>query len=245
MARYRAVVDVNVIVSGLMTTTGAPARILQAIQQGDVSIIVSPAFLAELHDVLHRPKFRRWFSVAVASRTVVEIRRAGDTYSDPPESTSVTRDPSDDYLVRLARTARADCLVTGDADLVDADLADVWVLRPATFLAELQPPPLMTEHFFYARRETAAAALLATLQRERVLALFGPSAAERKWLVKAYTNRTDEDDFDALVEHFTALASRHRCDYDGYGTYVGPLEALLPTAERPAEPPPEGSEPGG
>jgi uncharacterized protein len=107
VALYRAVVDVNVIVSGLITTTGAPGRILQAVQQGDVLLIISPAFITELYDVLHRPKFRRWFPVAVASRTVVEIRRAGEIYENLSSAgTAETRDPNDDYLVHLARTAR-------------------------------------------------------------------------------------------------------------------------------------------
>ena len=53
-------------------------------------------------------------------------------------TSALTRDPGDDYLPRLARAARADCLVTGDDDLIEADLADVWVLRPAAFLDELR-----------------------------------------------------------------------------------------------------------
>jgi putative PIN family toxin of toxin-antitoxin system len=138
VARYRAVIDVNVVVSALISTTGAPGQILDAVQQGEVTLIVCPAFLAEIHDVLHRPKFRRWFPVAVASRMVVEIRRGGETHPDPPETVALTRDPSDDYLARLARAARADCLVTGDGDLIAADLADVWVLSPGEFLDELR-----------------------------------------------------------------------------------------------------------
>ena len=91
MALYRAVIDVNVVVSGLIAAAGAPGRILQAVQRGDVTMIVSPGFIAELHDVLHRPKLRRWFPVAVASRAVVEIRRAGETYSDPPPAAAPHR----------------------------------------------------------------------------------------------------------------------------------------------------------
>lgn len=232
MTLYRAVIDVNVIVSGLMTTAGAPARILQAVQRGDVTILVSPTYLAELHDVLHRPKFQRWFPIAVASRTVVEIRRAGQAYSDPPAAASVTRDPSDDYLVRLARIARADCLVTGDGDLVRADLADVWVLGPGAFVAELQPPPLTAEHFFYADHEAGAAALQGSLQNEGVLTTLEPSVDVGKWLIKAYTSRRDEDDLEELVEHFHELAARHNIEYDGHETFVGPLELLLPPEHR-------------
>lgn len=35
-----------------------------------------------------------------------------------------TRDPDDDYLIALARAARADLIVSVDRDLLDADLED-------------------------------------------------------------------------------------------------------------------------
>jgi putative PIN family toxin of toxin-antitoxin system len=230
VAVFRVVLDVNVVVSGLMTVSGAPQQIFLAVQRGDVAIIVSPTFLAELHDVLHRPKFRRWFSVAVASRTVIEIRRAGESYPDPAPTAAVTRDPGDDYLVRLARAARADCLVTGDSDLLEADLADVWVLAPGAFLRELQAPAAPTmEHFFYTPDESSAAALQAGLQAEGLLATFQPSASDDgQWLVMTYTDGHDEDG----MEHFQQLAAQHGAEYDGSGTYMGPLELLLPPEER-------------
>ena len=102
----------------------------------------------------------------------------------------------------------------------------------------------MTEHFFYDKREADAAALRTTVRDEGVLAMFERSATQGTWLVKAYTSRSNEDDFEALVEHFSVLATRHRSEYDGYGTYVGPLEALLSTEDRPADQSP-GGEPGG
>lgn len=49
----------------------------------------------------------------------------------------MSRDPDDDYLIALARTARADALVSGDADLTDLDLTDLPVLTPRQFLEDL------------------------------------------------------------------------------------------------------------
>lgn len=40
----------NVVVSGLMTVSGAPHQVFLPVQRGDVAIIVSPSFLAELHE---------------------------------------------------------------------------------------------------------------------------------------------------------------------------------------------------
>jgi predicted nucleic acid-binding protein len=46
----------------------------------------------------------------------------------------VTRDPTDDYLVALARREHADAIVSGDLDLREAgiDNPPVWTPRQAT-----------------------------------------------------------------------------------------------------------------
>lgn len=47
------------------------------------------------------------------------------------------RDADDDYLVALARAARADAIVSLDRDLLDAQLDGIAVNDPARFLASL------------------------------------------------------------------------------------------------------------
>lgn len=56
---------------------------------------------------------------------------------DPLEIEPVVRDPGDDYLVALARSAAAHALVSGDGDLLALDLEDVLVLSPRAFLERL------------------------------------------------------------------------------------------------------------
>jgi predicted nucleic acid-binding protein len=38
---------------------------------------------------------------------------------DPRQSAAILRDPNDDFLIEIARTAEADAIVTGDKDLLD------------------------------------------------------------------------------------------------------------------------------
>jgi len=54
--------------------------------------------------------------------------------SDPSGTEAITRDPKDDYLVRLARSSAATALVSGDRDLLEADIGDVDVLTPRAFI---------------------------------------------------------------------------------------------------------------
>ena len=114
-------IDPNVWVSALINPDGAPARVARAVAEGSVSAVVTEHLLDELAGVLMRPRFRRWFSVADASAFVEALRGYGDLRDAPGHSSRAVRDPDDDYLVALAEAAGA-VLVTGDDDLLDADL---------------------------------------------------------------------------------------------------------------------------
>lgn len=53
----RAVVDTNVIVSGMINGAGAPGKIVDAILRGEIVIVYSTLILAEYREVLCRGKF--------------------------------------------------------------------------------------------------------------------------------------------------------------------------------------------
>lgn len=126
----RAVVDPGVLVAALISPVGAPAHVVRMARDRIVDLVVSPHLLAELTEVLHRPRFRRYFELDEADEYVQGLARLAITVGDPLGQDRITRDSDDDYLVRLARAAGADALVSGDRDLLDAPVADV-VLTPA------------------------------------------------------------------------------------------------------------------
>src|SRR5437879_13573467 len=70
MARDRAVTDTNTAISGLLWS-GAPRQVLDAARRGDVLLFTSPELLAELEDVLGRPKFAK--RLEAAGVTVAEL----------------------------------------------------------------------------------------------------------------------------------------------------------------------------
>lgn len=129
----RAILDVNVLISALISPSGSPARLLLAWQEGRFELIVSPALLAELRRALTYPKLERLIAPADADAFVAWLSRsavlARDAAAPPPIHAA---DPDDDYLLALAAEQRAG-LVSGDAHLLV--LASGYpIQRPADFL---------------------------------------------------------------------------------------------------------------
>ena len=133
-----AVIDPNVLISALIKpASGNPAALVRAIEAGDLVAVVSPILVAQLDETAARPKFRRYFTLVDGWTLRGLLEAHGRWHSDPPPGPALTRDPNDDYLVRLCRASGADWLVSGDKDLRDAGLGDLAVPSPQQAVAEL------------------------------------------------------------------------------------------------------------
>lgn len=128
----RAVLDVNVLISALLSPAGAPARILVAWLDGAFELVVSPHLMVELQRALRYPKLRRRVTPDDAESYVAMLRRAAIEVPDPASSAPYrSADPDDDYLVALAASSGA-ILVSGDGHLLElADRAPIHT--PAEF----------------------------------------------------------------------------------------------------------------
>lgn len=115
----RAVIDTNVLIAGLLWH-GPPHALLTQVRDGVVGLVSSPALLAELADVLSRPKFDVILksSNSLSDRLLVEIRQLADVIEPPPLVQPICRDPDDDEVLALAKAARVELIVSGDADLL-------------------------------------------------------------------------------------------------------------------------------
>lgn len=133
----RVVLDPAVLVSAVISPAGNPAVLWRAVRDQRIEIITSPQLLAELARVLARPKFRRYATVEEVEAFVAEVARYGISLPDPADPAPVSRDPNDDYLVALARSAAARAVVSGDHDLTEMADADPPVLTPAAAVAQL------------------------------------------------------------------------------------------------------------
>ena len=115
----RLVLDTNTVVSGLLWG-GNPQRILGFADDRRVTLFTSRALIAELIEVLGRPKFRSKF--LQHGKTPLQLAGRYALASEFVALQSVPRtvpsDPDDDAVIATGIAAGADLIVSGDSDLL-------------------------------------------------------------------------------------------------------------------------------
>lgn len=136
----RAVIDTNVVVSGLIHPRRTPGQILRALRDRLFVPVVSLPILEELAAILARPWLQDRYGIDESD--VQDFFRLLALRCDLVEPTSEIRrcrDPHDDMFLEAAVDGRADRIVTGDADLrAIGSIEDVRIVNPADFVADLE-----------------------------------------------------------------------------------------------------------
>lgn len=103
--------------------------------QREGAILLSYAVLAELFDVLHREKFRRYIDEEDVRRFLAALTREAQ-WVDVVVEVTACRDPKDNKFLSLAVSGKATHLVTGDEDLlVLHPFRGIEIVSPAAFVA--------------------------------------------------------------------------------------------------------------
>jgi putative PIN family toxin of toxin-antitoxin system len=109
----RVILDTNVIVSGLISESGAPAQLLNAWTDKAFLLVTSDQQITELQAVTHRSTLRPLITPAHAGRFINDLYRFA-TVLDRLPVVERSPDPNDNYLLAMAEATDADYLVTGD-----------------------------------------------------------------------------------------------------------------------------------
>jgi uncharacterized protein len=109
----RVVVDISIIVSALIVTTGSPAAIIDAWLAGEFTLLTCAEHLDELHSTLRKPSVSERIKPHKAGRLVNRLKKLAESIDELPTVTRSSH-PDDDYLLALAEAGQADYLVTGD-----------------------------------------------------------------------------------------------------------------------------------
>ena len=111
------VFDANIIISAVLIPQSKPDLAIRKAQDSG-SILMSPEIWAELEQVLARPKFDRYISSEDRSKFLGDFLDTVILVMEITEKIQECRDPKDNKYLELAVNGQADCLITGDADLL-------------------------------------------------------------------------------------------------------------------------------
>ena len=123
----RVVLDTNILVSGLLSTFGNSAAIINAITDRVIACFYSDAIIREYTDVLSRPKFG--FPQEKADALIRDISRVGHQIV-PTQSTHFLPDESDRIFYDVAKASKA-YLITGNNKHYPNES---FILSPAEFV---------------------------------------------------------------------------------------------------------------
>jgi uncharacterized protein len=112
----RFVFDTNTLISAILKPNGTVMQVVNfALQKG--ILVFSAETKSEIVSVIQRDKFNKYRSLADRLNTVETIFSKGMQLDTKTTDLIMCRDFSDVKFLRLAFEAKADCLISGDADL--------------------------------------------------------------------------------------------------------------------------------
>jgi|SRR5208337_2019044 len=131
----KVVLDTNVLVSALLKRDSIPARIVRAVWNGNLQLLLSSALREELANVLEYPKIRkRIVAQHIDAAQFLELLPFFATEVVLDDISVPRPRDADDWMVLATLVAgQGDWLITGDSDLLV--LSDEFpIISPAAFV---------------------------------------------------------------------------------------------------------------
>ena len=118
---WRAVVDTNLIISGIASTNSVPHDLLEAWRKNEYVLVTSNQIIAEVEEVLNRPHIKGYFHLTPAQiqKVIKSLKTRAFITTGTTEIQVVKDDPDDDKLIVAAIEGSATHIVSGDKHLLD------------------------------------------------------------------------------------------------------------------------------
>jgi putative PIN family toxin of toxin-antitoxin system len=113
--KCRVIIDTNLWISFLLSKQFD--FIDKMLDSEKLELVFCDELIAELIEVIDRPRFRNYFTIENVA-LIFEIIDCYAVYIPVVSSVTLCRDAKDNFLLSLAKDARADYLLTGDKDLL-------------------------------------------------------------------------------------------------------------------------------
>lgn len=111
-----------VFLQGLISESGVAVNCFELFENGLVELFVSEEVLAEIQDVITRPKIQAKYSRLTNERAekLIEVLRTKATViKNVSQVFNYARDPKDEKYINLAAAAGAEYIISRDTDLLD------------------------------------------------------------------------------------------------------------------------------
>jgi len=130
----RLVFDNNVVVSAALLAGSVPRQAFdKALDEG--TVLISVPVLLELAEVLSRKKFNKYLREEERMRFMVALLKEAELV-EITETVTDCRDAKDNKFLELAVNGEADCIVSGDEDLLVLNpFRGIPILTPKEFLS--------------------------------------------------------------------------------------------------------------
>jgi len=131
----KAVLDTNVLVSGLISEHGQPRQIVDARLGGRFTLVTSLYQVEELNHILAYPRIASRLRLEETEMILAALLSEAEVVPGLLQLPGVTRDPKDDAIVACAQEGGADFIVSGDQDLLVLDEYEgIRVVTPRQFI---------------------------------------------------------------------------------------------------------------
>lgn len=111
----RVIIDTNLWISFLITSDYS--RLDNLLLNQRIDLLFSKELLTEFFEVVKRPKLKKYFNMDAIENLLLSLEQRIELV-EVKSKVKICRDPTDNFLLELAKDGKADYLVTGDKDLL-------------------------------------------------------------------------------------------------------------------------------
>jgi uncharacterized protein len=132
---YIAVFDTNILISAVLSSSGAPFKCLALAKIGQIESVTCQEILDEFAEKLLL-KFK--FSEAMTQVAIQEVRNFSRLIEIPGILKAVPNDADDDMVVECAVISSATHIITGDKHLLSlVSYQNISIVKAADFIQDL------------------------------------------------------------------------------------------------------------
>ena len=132
--KKRVVLDTNILISSVLIKFGNPRKIFEKFLNGEFILIESEEMLAEIRDVLFRPKFN-YISLIEKENFIKNLLSLCNIVEPKQKIDIIKDDPDDNIILECALEGNADYIISGDEHLLGLkEFKGIKIISPKEFL---------------------------------------------------------------------------------------------------------------